>query len=298
MNIRQKPSLPDERENAEAITREYAEDFCFAAKLLDAAAEVLHQLAKTDRFDDSPIVKAAVGGILTRELRRYRAIMHIAEFGLIENVDVLTRVLFEGALATRFILNDFVPAENRSNELNKRLCQQPAIPVGFSRTEFRSWLYSYMPTIKFASMVDQLGMDSASRQEILDSVAEAEKAIGPQWIKVLTKFPKTYSGLCVRDLSESGGLLSMYHKLYSLQSMDIHASDGLASLEHENLEGKNSVSFMIGTARQRVEQIPTHMRLASGVLLILLYDIGKAFELDLIALKRIHDAYFNFISET
>ncbi|MBB3209060.1 hypothetical protein FHS27_004896 [Rhodopirellula rubra] len=295
MNDRQLPSLPHEKDNAAEIVSEYPEHFNFAAELLSSGLDLLDQLSKSNRFDDTPIVKAAAGGILARELRRYRSIAHMAEYGFIENVDVLTRVLFEGTLAARFVLYESIPVEERSGQLRGRLRNQPTIPDGVSEVEFRSWLYSTMPNIKMALMADQLGMDSESKQTILDGVSEIEQIIGPEWMEVLKTHPKTYSGLSVRDLAESCGVLSMYVEMYALQSMDVHASDGLASLDHDSEDGRDSVSFMIGTARHRIEKLPTHMQMAFGVLLILLSDIGKAFGLNLTALEGIRDRYHELI---
>ncbi|WP_144055197.1 DUF5677 domain-containing protein [Rhodopirellula baltica] len=297
MNDRQSQFLPHERENSAEILSEYPEHFGFAAELLRSGLELLDQLSKSNRFDDTPIVKAVAGGILARELRRYRSIALMAECGFIENVDVLTRVLFKGALSARFVLCKSIPAEEQSSQLRGRLRKQPATPDGVSELELRSWLYSMSPNMKIALMADQLGMDSELKRTILQGISEMEQIIGPEWIEVLKTHPKTYSGLSIRDLAESRGLLSMYVEMYSLQSMDVHASDGLASLDHGTEDGGDSVSFMIGTARHRIERLPTHMQMAFGVLLILLSDVGKAFGLNLTEVKEIRDSYDKLIHE-
>lgn len=81
-------------------------------------------------------------------------------------------------------------------------------------------LDAYLRTPVLKQAVKFLG----DANEIRKTAAKAESKIGADWTRLL-KDKKTYSGLSVRDLSQTFGLLPFYEAIYRVCSQHVHAVD-------------------------------------------------------------------------
>lgn len=233
-----------------------------------------------------------VGGILAREIRRFRSIILVSERGFVENAEILTRSLFESVLGERFILHAPLPLNECSPQLQSVRDRLPPIPAGRSREEFHTDLYASLSSLSMQRIQNEEDLDEASRLLMDQTHQVLQDSLGSDWMNVLKRHPRTYSGLTVRQLAENYGLAHYYQKAYGTHSVAVHANDALHFVNSEEIPDGLTINLTVATGLQRLALLPLVLRLASGMFGTILADINEAFSLGIE--PRIDDLFARF----
>jgi hypothetical protein len=159
----------------------------------------------------------------------------VCEIGFQDSAYVLIRSLYEGMLALRFVISEPIAESSQSEKLRKAIKSLPVIPVGDKGVAFRAEMYMGS---RVAMMLNELNdpvvnaaVASVVPADVVDGyrkdVEELRERLGDAWVDQFGERPWTYSGLNVRHLAESRGLLEIHAKNYSLLCSSSHAHDGI-----------------------------------------------------------------------
>jgi hypothetical protein len=163
-------------------------------------------------------------GLYAKACKQFRSIIMVAEAGFGGEMTVLTRALFETALALEFLLKEQVVLKREGAAVDI----DPSRPL---TTDFRAQLYG----ARVALMAEKQLKEWSGRPELKNSMdilgdpgtiaaqaAAATSAVGQAWWKALKKGP---AGLTVKDLADSLGVTSYHVMVYGDQSEVAHAGD-------------------------------------------------------------------------
>ena len=271
--------LPFDENNRKERMEDYAQDFCLGQAMVNLGVTTITHLADAIPKGMTATTKAVVGGLTVRAIRQFRGIFALAEWGLVEDMEILCRSLFENALAVRFVLR---PARRRkacSAALRARLAQLPVMPRRYRAVDFRAILYSaywFIRTDKKAGGARAVrGLKRFSSKKTRDALSgaasEAQKLLG-SWSKAQKD---GYSGLSINLLAEYCGLGDMHTAVYGLMCSKTHANDALA---HMDIADDGSWIASVGGHELKLQAT---MHLAANFLGIILHDVNRAFRLGL-----------------
>lgn len=271
--------LPNEDDNREEIRCGFRDWFALGEKSLAIAVQQTERLYEKCRdpgcdWLDSR-TKTVIVGICSRETRRYRSILALLEIGHIEDADVLTRSLYEGFLSERYILLEPRPACSYSPELRAELGRLPDPPNDLRPVDFRARLYAAHLVIQktqaaYRDRVVAQMLTDANRTQMDFVLAEMDSELGHEWVEVLTRRNRGYSGLSIRSLAERCEMKDAHSQLYKLQCLASHANDPFRTITF------TSETINVGP---KVDDLPNTLQLATSLELNLLDDVSKAFEL-------------------
>lgn len=188
-----------------------------------------------------PVVLRVVMAMSTKASRQFRSVIELCERGEAADASVLARALFETTLVVGFVLKDrFTPREyNPAGRVTKTIL----VPGIRLTREFRATLYVTHGVLRpevFAKRHEtRPGMKRAAKRMARiasDAIAKPYKqAIGPEWTDILSKHPRTYSGLSVAGLAYSLGspFSRWYDAIYGPQSEHVHATDLLHHMKFD-----------------------------------------------------------------
>ena len=269
--------LPGERDNRQGILQQFSEDFTFAAKLLRLSMNIAEAFCRERTSQYEMTTKMVIGGILAREIRRFRTIIMVSERGYVENAEILTRSLFEGLLAERFILQSPIPLEECSPGLRSARKELPGIPSGYSREEVHTHLYTARQPFEFKRFRDKGEIDEEIESVMDIPIAHVEQTLGSEWVNTLTSFPFTYSGLTIAQLAESYGARYYDRQVYALQCSAVHANDALSFTSLDESTEPPVMSLDLATDDRRLQQLPRVMQLGAAMFVSLLADVDESF---------------------
>jgi hypothetical protein len=164
-------------------------------------------------------------GLYTKACKQFRTtIIMVGETGFGGELTLLTRSLFETALALEFLMKERVVLKREGAEVDF----DPSRPL---TTDFRAQLYG----ARVALMTEKRLKEWGERPELKGSMAilgdpgviaaqaaAAKSAVGEAWWKALKKGP---AGLTVKDFADSLGVPAYYVMIYGDQSEVAHAGD-------------------------------------------------------------------------
>jgi hypothetical protein len=163
-------------------------------------------------------------GLYSKACKQFRTIIMVGEAGFGGEMTVLTRSLFETALALEFLMKERVVLKREGIEVDI----DPSQPL---TTDIRAHLYG----ARVALMTEKRLKDWGERPELEECMAllgdpgaiaaqaaAAKNAVGEAWWKALKKGP---AGLTVKDLADSLGVPAYYVMIYGDQSEVAHAGD-------------------------------------------------------------------------
>jgi hypothetical protein len=163
-------------------------------------------------------------GLYAKACKQFRTIILVAEAGFGGEVTVLTRALFETALALEFLMKQQVVLKREGAAVDI----DPSRPL---TTDFRAQLYGARAALVAEKQLKEWG----ARPELKGSMkllgdpgtiaaqaAAAKAAVGEAWWKALRK---GQAGLTVKDLADSLGVTPYHVMVYGDQSEVAHAGD-------------------------------------------------------------------------
>jgi Family of unknown function (DUF5677) len=169
-------------------------------------------------------------GLHAKACKQFRTIIMVGEAGFGGEMTVLTRSLFETALAIEFIMKERVVLKRDGNEIDI----DPSRPL---TTDFRAQLYG----ARVALLTEKRLKDWDEYPELKEikailgnpadvavQAAVAKSAVGEAWWKALKK---GLAGLTVKALADSLGVLGYYVMIYGDQSEVAHAGDGFSHFD-------------------------------------------------------------------
>ena len=278
--------LPLDEENRAERIKEFEAQFHFALQMVDTGAEVVNAIASIRPRRMTMTTKAVIAGLAVRGLRQYRGIIALAEWGLVEDMEILSRSLYENLLALRFIARPAKRFAACSSELRSSRSKLPRIPRRYRAIDFRAVLYasSFFATVekKIAAAKQLRGMkrllSNANTQANDTIAADARQYLGADWLAAQKRFGG-YSGLRIHLLAEQCGLATMHLSIYGIMSTRTHANDGLAYME------KDGSTWVVPIAGNEAK-LAVNMSLAAEIFAILLLDLDRLFRLQLSARCR------------
>jgi Family of unknown function (DUF5677) len=194
--------------------------------------------------------------ILLEAVQRLYSIALLADKELVEDARILTRSLFELALAGHFVLDD-----GKSHQ------RDIPVPAGEDPREFRAVLYHTKRILKLHAALDD------PTPELSSLAARLGQCLPADVIQRLNSQPKTYSGLTVKELAERHNSSLFHAKIYHMQSDQVHGIAGFGRLEMlENGQIRVDQST-------RVEAAQLTVNIASAMLWALLKIMNETFQL-------------------
>jgi hypothetical protein len=273
--------LPDDEINRSERLKDYATEFLFAQRVMDIGVAAIERYAatKSGTFDDR--TRMIVCGLLVRAVRQYRALIALAEWGLVDNMEVFARSLFENLLAVRFIVNEPKPLSRCSLELRGCRARLPRIPKTVSAVDFRATLYESYWIINTNKRAQRSAMTHGfkrsvpkrSKRKLAMHASSAEITIGRDWLKA-QKESAGYSGLSIALLAEQCGVGPVHTAAYGLLCLKSHANNALDYFDDRG--GK--IAILVGGCEQKL-QVMMHM--AADFFLLLIADVNRACSLGL-----------------
>lgn len=261
--------LPFEEANRTELAAKFSDEFAIAREMMGIAAQVPIAVAASQKHTRH--VRALIGGLIVRELRRFRSIIAILEVGYVENAAILGRSLYEGVLCERFILRS--PQKKPSGKIQKELAE-------FSPDQ-RSQLYSVFPMLQRKHQFDRVSetenLDAVLgddwRAQTSDWYQEAMIAIGFQWLRYQKK-AHHYSGLRIGELADYCDLRQYHLVFYPEQCSKSHGND---ACDYVTLAGGN-LTFRLcpNWDSFRIEFV-----ILGGLFGLILSDVVDEFGLDL-----------------
>jgi hypothetical protein len=231
--------LPNERANRALVRARSKMLLSQATDLHRVAVAVLQQslggaeqsgLRIPNSHIDSTVVFVALG-LYVKACKQHRSVQLLARAGLSPDALAIARNLFETTLALVFILR---------KQIRLRRGFSPAHPSGLSlsaiqrrplSTRFRARLYQANLVFEQERTRDEFARTPRIKREarritkrLPQLIAEAEKAIGPEWTRRLRQ-ARSYSGVSLKELALSMGFRGAYATHYRFASWTVHALD-------------------------------------------------------------------------
>lgn len=221
---------------------------------VDTLAQPVH-IEKIPGIDKFALIVTA--GILTKICRLYRGIYILGSSGLVAEAEILQRSLYESMIGLFFILRPRVILRQNDKPLRR-------IGKKSFNSIFRARLYFAFERVQLSKKINiyeqTAGLKGLSKRmnkiEIDKQMQTVERVVGKEWLNRL-KRSKTYSGVSLKDLAQSLGLISAHQTAYYYMSKTAHAMDssdyihldaqqgGLYIRLHDDL---NSLGRIFGTA--------------------------------------------------
>lgn len=218
--------FPGEDSVIEEIKEQCEEQFDYAKRCLQLWLGI--KKAPNKHFPDP--VNQVVIGLNTKICRLYKTIIELCQKGEAEGASIIIRAMSEAVLAINFVLLPrFIPKEKVKGKIVR-----VKLPFGQRLTrQFRAKLFVAHILLSNNRLIDQiaetrgirrLGKQLKKKSDV-DVLKECENIIGKDWLQRLTKYPFTYSGLNISNLSRSLGAERWYNTIYSIQSEHVHSTD-------------------------------------------------------------------------
>lgn len=224
--------LPFEDQVRQEVQAEYPRDLAESRKLLHLAMDMIGSDGNGGvNISSAPIpgvtdrARSLALGLYVKAIKQFRGIIILGERGFRSEVTILTRTLFETALAINFIMNETVALKRDGKPFDPD-------PSRRLTTDFRALLYGAHAAYVQAKRYKQWGerpelrssMHLRGHQSQIDAqTAQVRNAVGERWWDALKG---GQAGLSVRNLADSLGVLSYYLVIYGDQSDVAHAGDG------------------------------------------------------------------------
>jgi hypothetical protein len=229
--------LPYEDDARRDIQAAFPDELTESRKLMHLALDILGCDGK-DKLDipSTPVpgvterARSLALGLYAKACKLFRTVILVGEAGFGGEMTILTRVLFETALALDLLLRESVTLKREGKDFDP----DPTRPL---TSDFRALLYF----ARAALMVDKRFREWGEHPElkecmstlgnpkdIEDQTTAAKDAVGEAWWKALKK---GQAGLTVKDLAYSLGLAPYHVMLYGEQSDVAHAEDAFDHFE-------------------------------------------------------------------
>jgi hypothetical protein len=200
-------------------------------------------------------------GLYAKASKQFRCIMLLGEAGFGSEVTVLTRSLFETALALEFVMKAEVILKRGGKVVNFDTSR----PL---TTDFRAMLYAARVAFEAEHRLKMLNAEPALRVHveilvnpvaIAANATTARNAVGHLWWGLLKQ---GYSGLKVKDLADSLGVAAYYGMIYGPQSEVAHAGDAFG-----HFDVSDDLSHCLLALAPAPDEIGPRLHLASLVFL-------------------------------
>lgn len=271
---------PNSQEMRDAMRHQFAGDFSRDDIVLALAEDCLNEACEERRSTVKPDTKIVALSVVGQGVRQFRSIISLCEIGMAEDATILARSLFETLLAERFLLQKPRPLAGCGKDLRARRDVLGKCKPTARSADFRADLYRAKAVLSWERTGDHVSrrhgskrlLSAKSRASMAATVADIERTIGTDWLRVLKAPPRTYSGLSVAHQAENYKLDDWYLKVYGPQSACVHASNALAGFK---MDGETAPISTIG----RAEKVPEPLQLSGLLLLTLLEDVDWFFQL-------------------
>jgi Family of unknown function (DUF5677) len=200
------------------------------------------------RIPDEPVpgvtdrARSLALGLYAKACKQFRGIIILGERGFEGEVTVLTRSLFETALALNFIMNETVSLKRDGKDFDP----DPSRPL---TTDFRALLYgahaAFMDAKRYRQWSERPELSSSmglrgDPKAVAAQTAAARGAVGEKWWEALKG---GQAGLSVRNLADSLGVLSYFLVVYGDQSEVAHAGDGFMHFDIDDAGAHGSLDL-------------------------------------------------------
>jgi hypothetical protein len=246
--------LPYEEDARQDVRAACPNELAESRELLQLALDMLGRDG-SDRLRISHARNPGVGdaarslalGLYAKACKQFRAIMLTGEAGLGGEMAVLTRALFETALALELLLRERVALKQGG----KAFDPDPSKPL---TTDFRALLYGARVALRAEKQFNEWSARPELREslallgdpaQIAAQAAAARAAVGENWWKCLRK---GQAGLSVKDLADSLGVTPYYVLAYGDQSEVIHAGDALQHFDVDDGGASGSLDLAPSSA--------------------------------------------------
>lgn len=202
-----------------------------ANALLDHCVEMITihpESISKDSINDEIVRYRTSHAICVKACKLFRASIGLAGIGSAEELNILSRVLFETFIALSFVLQEKLKISKNLGEVSP---------------ETRAKMYLAHGVLKRRKKMRELKADpnwtsTIPNESVIEANADqAVNDIGDDLADRLMGGNKTYSTLSLRDLitrfEEPAHLLYWYNFLYSDQSQIVHASDPTSQIEFD-----------------------------------------------------------------
>jgi hypothetical protein len=261
--------LPFELESREAIQKEHGVHLRNCQSVQEFAMRFTSTLVC---YEMAPRPLAVICGIVVRETRKLRSVQMLLESGFVGEASQLTRSLFEGLLATSFVMNEPLSAAARPDGIADP--KYPPIPGGQPHIEFRALVYAGHMLMQRHRMNEDPQIAALVSVETRDALrklaATLEDEIGAEWCQRLGR-TKGYAGISVKDLAGNYGL-SDFYTYYKDLSNHTHAND---AFETVSFHREGALLLWGGNA----SEVPQIAKISSLWLGWICHDIAKALDL-------------------
>lgn len=198
-------------------------------------------------------------GLFAKACKQFRTILLLAERGFGSEAVILSRALFETAVAIIFILKEKVELKRTDN--NQRIIYNPD-PTKTLDSDFRALLYAGKITASYHNRYVDLAKKPELRHVLVNilpdsskiskSVSQAESSIGNIWWNDMVRCKRYLANLSFKDICISLDVMAYHDICYGLQSDAAHASDGFDHfiMAEEKTEFKlspstNNIAFIL-----------------------------------------------------
>ena len=253
--------IPDELDHLEKIQVDLSALFASSNALLDHCVEMITMHPENisrKQINDEIVRYRTSHAICIKACKTFRASIALTSVGSEDELNILSRTLFETFVASNFVLQEKL-------EISKK--------IGEVSPEFRAKLYLAHGILKRRMKMHELKTDPSwnsvqiPNEAIIEANADQAVAdIGEDWARRLTSGAKTYSTLSLRDLIsrfDEPVYNYWYNFLYSDQSQIIHASDPTSHVGYDK-ESSRFVATWFGSTRNLGMSLGTNGLLLYG----------------------------------
>lgn len=238
-------TFPDESERMLEISTRLAPIFATSNALLDHCVQMITFYRggiSRDKINAEPVRFRSSHAICIKACKSFRASIALAGIGSAEELNVVSRTMFETFVALNFVLKERLKISNS---------------IGEVAPELRAKLYVAHGILKMHDKLLELKASRSTSQPIpnesvIQSEADLATAdIGEEWANRLRRRPRTYSSLSLRDLIsrfDEPIFDHWYNFIYSSQSQNVHAADPLAHVKFEGSESRCVADWFAPTA--------------------------------------------------
>jgi Family of unknown function (DUF5677) len=232
--------LPFEDRARQDIADTFSKELAACRDLLQLALDVLGcdnsgnlQIPSTSVLGVGEDARSLALGLYAKAIKQFRCMTLLGEAGFGSEVTVLTRTLFETALALEFVMKAEVTLKRGSKIVNF----DKSRPL---TTDFRAMLYAARVAFEAERHLKNLNANPVlgahvgileNPMTIAANATAAKNAVGHLWWEQLKR---GYAGLNVRDLAGSLGVGDCYELIYGPQSEVVHAGDAFGHFDVSN----------------------------------------------------------------
>jgi len=242
-----------------AIERLWRDELRLAARLLQSGLRAVGAVAHRPRGRFRSRGSAGlrynafhVGlSLYVKSSKQFRSLILLCQAGLTEDAEIIARSLFETLLALNFVLRRSVQLKENGKRIKvERHGRRQPLDCGF-RTELYLAHYAFDLQRRVKGWKNVSGLKRLSRTwgdpaAIDRDAQQAELAVGPEWTHRL-RSRRSFSGLSIRDLADSFGIVHYYASIYGHQSHLAHGADALSYLDLGDEPSKLSLALAPNT---------------------------------------------------